>query len=286
MCGAGGPVRINQDITERKQAEQELRESEARFRTLAESSPLAIFVNREDKVVLANPAAAKLFGASSPDQLIGKSALDLFDPDSRSLVRERIRVDSEEVPLVEVRILRLDGTAVDVEATASPFLDQGVKAIQILLRDITERKQAEEVLAESEARYRLLAESSPLAIFVNREDKVVLANPAAAKLFGASSPDQLIGKSALDLFDPDSRSLVRERIRVDSEEVPLVEVRILRLDGTAVDVEATASPFLDQGVKAIQILLRDITERKQAEEVLAESEARYRLLAESSPLAI
>ena len=141
-------MRINQDITERKQAEQELRESEARFRTLAESSPLAIFVNREDKVVLANPAAAKLFGASSPDQLIGKSALDLFDPASRSLVRERIRVDSEEVPLVEVRILRLDGTPVDVEATASPFLDQGVKAIQVLLRDITERKQAEQELRE------------------------------------------------------------------------------------------------------------------------------------------
>ena len=387
-------MRINQDITERKQAEQELRESEARFRTLAESSPLAIFVNREDKVVLANPAAAKLFGTSSPDQLIGRLALDLFDPDSRSLVRERIRVDSEEVPLVEVRILRLDGTAVDVEATASPFLDQGVKAIQILLRDITERKQAEEVLAESEARYRLLAESSqdfifiidrddrvryvnsaaaqslrrspsdvvgrsrtelfdaetsaamevslerafesgetvhaeseltypsgsawvatmlvpikdsdnvtavfgvsrdvterkqaeqglaesearfralaessPLAIFVNRDDKVVLANPAAAKLFGASSPEDLLGKTALDLFDPDSRSLVRERIRVDSEEVPLVEVRIVRLDGTPVDVEATASPFLDQGVKAIQVLLRDITERKQAEQELAE----------------
>jgi len=256
---------------ERKHAEQALRESEARFRTLAESSPLAIFVNREDKVVLANPAAAKLFGASSPDQLIGRSALDLFDPASRSLVRERIRVDSEEVPLVEVRIVRLDGTPVDVEATASPFLDQGVKAIQILLRDITERKAADEALRESETRFRTLAESSPLAIFVNRDDKVFLANPACVQLFGASSPDQLIGRSALDLFDPASRSLVRERIRVDSEEVPLVEVRIVRLDGTPVDVEATASPFLDQGVKAIQILLRDITERKAADEALRES---------------
>ena len=141
-------MRANQEITERKPAERELRESEARYRTLAENSPLAIFANREDKVVFANSAAAKLFGASSPDQLIGKSALDLFDPASRSLVRERIRVDSEEVPLVEVRIVRLDGTPVDVEATASPFLDQGVKAIQILLRDITERKAADEALRE------------------------------------------------------------------------------------------------------------------------------------------
>src|SRR5450756_2382224 len=166
MCGAGGPVRINQDITERKQAEQELRESEARFRTLAESSPLAIFVNREDKVVLANPAAAKLFGTSSPDQLIGRLALDLFDPDSRSLVRERIRVDSEEVPLVEVRIVRLDGTPVDVEATASPFLDQGVKAIQVLLRDITERRKAEEALASSERFSQRVLDTSPNLIYI------------------------------------------------------------------------------------------------------------------------
>ena len=103
-------MRTNPDITKRKQAEKELAESEARYRALAENSPLAIFVNRDDKVVLANAACAKLFGASSPEELIGKSALDLFDPDSRSLVRERISVDSEEVPLVEVRILRLDGT--------------------------------------------------------------------------------------------------------------------------------------------------------------------------------
>ena len=123
-----------------------LRESEARFRALAESSPLAVFVNRNDRVFLANPACVQLFGASSPEELIGRAALELFDRDSQPLVSERIRVDSETVPLVEVRIVRLDGTAVDVEATASPFLDQGVNAIQILLRDITERKQADEVL--------------------------------------------------------------------------------------------------------------------------------------------
>jgi PAS domain S-box-containing protein len=263
-------VRSNQDITERKQAEQELRESEARFRTLAESSPLAIFVNREDKVVLANPAAAKLFGTSSPDQLIGRSALDLFDPASRSLVRERIRVDSEEVPLVEVRILRLDGTSVDVEATASPFLDQGVKAIQVLLRDITERKQAEQELRESEARYRALAERSPLTIFVSRNkkdnDEILLVNEACLKLFGASSPEELVGRSAMDLFHPDSRAHVRKPIRKGtSRTIPFIEAQIVRLDGTPVDVDVSAAPLLGQGLPAVQVVLRDITERKEAE---------------------
>jgi PAS domain S-box-containing protein len=254
----------------RERAELELAESEARYRALAESSPLAIFVNRDDKVVLANPAAAKLFGASSPDQLIGKSSLDLFDPDSRSLVRERIRVDSEEVPLVEVRIVRLDGTPVDVEATASPFLDQGVKAIQVLLRDITERKHAEQELAESEARYRALAERSPLAVFVSRNDKdddtVVLVNAACVELFGASSPEELIGRSALDLFHPGSQPLVRGPIHeATSQTVPFIEAQIVRSDGTPMDVDIAAAPLLDQGMPATQVVLRDITEIKQAQ---------------------
>jgi len=122
-------VRTNPDITERKQAEQELAKSESRYCALAESSPLAIFVNRDDKVVLANPAAAKLFGASSPEELTGRSTLKLFDPDSQPLVRGRMLACARTLPLVEVRIVRLDDTAVDVEATASPLLDQRRRGI-------------------------------------------------------------------------------------------------------------------------------------------------------------
>jgi len=270
-----------------KQVEDELRESEARYRALAESSPLAIFVNRNDQVILANPACVRLFGASSSEELIGREALELFDPDSRALVRERIRVDSETVPLVEVRIVRLDGTTVDVEATASPFLDQGVKAIQILLRDITERKQAEEELRESEARYRALAERSPLAVFVSRnskdDDSVVLVNPACVALFGASSAEELIGRSALELFDPDSRALVRGPIReATSATVPFTEAQIVRLDGTPVDVDIAAAPLLDQGIPATQVVLRNITELKRAHE----QAARLAAVITSSPDAI
>jgi PAS domain S-box-containing protein/putative nucleotidyltransferase with HDIG domain len=280
-------VRTDQDITERKQVEQELAESEARYRALAESSPLAIFVNRNDTVFLANPACLKLFGASSPEELLGKPALELFDPDSRSLVRERIRVDSEEVPLVEVRILRLDGTPVDVEATASPFLDQGVKAIQVLLRDITERKQAEEELRESEARYRALAERSPLAVLVCRNDKdddtVILVNAACVKLFGASSPEELIGRSAVELFHSNSRSLVRGPIHeATGEAVPFIEAQIVRCDGTALDVDIAAAPLLDQGLPVTQVVLRDITELKKAHE----QAARLAAIVTSSPDAI
>ena len=214
-------------------------------------------------------AAAERLAVADVDVVL----LDLGLPDSQGL--ETFARLHDAAPGIAIIVLTGDydlGLAIRaVKEGAQDFLVKDQVNGEVLTRAITyaiERKQAEEELRESEARFRTLAESSPLAIFVNREDKVVLANPAAAKLFGTSSPDQLIGRSALDLFDPDSRSLVRERIRVDSEEVPLVEVRILRLDGTPVDVEATASPLLDQGVKAIQVMLRDITERKQAEEEL------------------
>jgi PAS domain S-box-containing protein len=191
-----GAVITFADISVRKQAEDELRDSEARYRALAEGSPLAIFVNRKDKVVLANTACVKLFGASSPEDLIGRSALELFHPDSRALVRERIREDSETVPLVEVRIVRLDGTPVDVEATASPLLDQGVSAIQVVLRDISERKQAEAerlIAANEQLRLVVVVRDAHDAITVQDLDGHIRAwNPGAVRLYGWSEAEALV----------------------------------------------------------------------------------------------
>jgi PAS domain S-box-containing protein len=269
-------VRISRDITERKQAEQELRESEARFRTLAESSPLAIFVNREDKVVLANPAAAKLFGISSPEELIGKSALELFDPDSRSLVRERIRVDSEEVPLVEVRILRLDGTPVDVEATASPFLDQGVKAIQVLLRDITERKQAEEELRRSASFLENLIDSANAPIIVwNADLRITRFNHAFERL-AQRTADEVLGQPLDLLFPPEFReeSLAQIGLAGRGESLENAEISILRSDGEIRTVLWSSADVYDSAsggtLLAVIAQGQDITERKRAEEELRE----------------
>jgi len=271
----------------RKSVEQELVESEARYRALAESSPLAVFVVRNGEVLLANPACVKLFGASSPDELLGKSALDLFDHDSQSLVRERMLVGNETVPSVEVRIARLDGTIVDVEAAASPYLDQDVTAIQVVLHDITERKQAAQVLAESEARYRLLTETSALGIVVCRndphDDAVLVVNPASVKLFGVSSPYDLIGKSLLSLFAPDSQHVVRQFLDAASgEAIPSVDAQITRVDLAAVDVSITASPMLQDGLAAFNIVLQDVSEAK----LLAAQAAQLAVIVQSSPNAI
>jgi PAS domain S-box-containing protein len=268
-------------------AEQQLAESEARYRALAENSPLAIFVVRKGTVLLANPACVKLFGASSDEELLGRSALELFDHASRSLVRARMLAGSETVPSIDVRIVRLDGTLVDADAAASPYLDQGVEAIQVVLRDITERKRAVQKLADSEARYRLLAETSALGILVCRnegnDNTVLVVNPACVRIFGASSREDLIGKPLLELFQPESQNVVRELLRATSGDASLfVEAQVIRADHTMGDVTIAASPMLQEGLAAFNIVLRDLSETRR----LLEARAHLAAIIDSSPDAI
>ncbi len=140
-------IALFDNITERKQAEQELRESEERYRQLVELTPDAIFVHAEKRFVLANPASVLLFGAAQPQDLIGQPILERIHPEYRGIVLERIRQTVEErrqTPLIEQKYLRMDGTAVDVETIATPFVYEGKPAAQVVARDITGRKRAEE----------------------------------------------------------------------------------------------------------------------------------------------
>jgi PAS domain S-box-containing protein len=145
----------------RRQALEALRQSEARWRSLVQLSPEAIFVNRDGRVDYVNPAAVELLGASSADELLGRPILDLFHPDHHDRIRGRIRelLAGRSVPLMEQRMLRLDGTRRDVEVAASAFEDQGGRAIQVILRDVSQRKAAEAALLESEQRHRALADA-------------------------------------------------------------------------------------------------------------------------------
>ena len=134
----------------------------------------------------------------------------------------------------------------------------------------TEGKQnrAEEALVESDRRFRRLIEFSPDAMFIKRANRIVFANQRCLKLFGASSPEQVLGKTVFDFVHPDFHAITTERLRLmeTGNPVPLIEEKIVRLDGTTVDVEISASPFLEEGVTAIQVVCRDISDRKKLEE--------------------
>jgi PAS domain S-box-containing protein len=135
------------------------------------------------------------------------------------------------------------------------------------------KERAEAALRQSEERYRGLVEVSPEAVLVNRNDRIVLVNGAGLQLFGASSAEQLLGKSLFELFHADYHALKRERIGkvLAGERTPVLEEKIVRLDGVVVDVEVVGAPMTDQGERAVLVLVRDITERKRAQAALQQT---------------
>ncbi len=147
-----GVISIGEDITDRRRAEEALRESEERYRALVDLSPDAIVVHSEGRFVYANDASVRLFGAGGPSRLLGTPIMDRVHPDYRAVVAERVAQPGlgHAAPWIEVGFLRLDGTPVDVEVGAIPFTYSGRPAVQVVMRDISERKRAEDAIRRNE----------------------------------------------------------------------------------------------------------------------------------------
>ena len=263
--------------------EETIRQSEERYRSLVEVSPDAVFVNRGDRIVFANPAALQLFGATGEEQVLGKSPFEMFEPGYHPIMRERVEtlLGGKSVPLIEGRIVRLDGAIRDVEVAAAPFDDSAGRSIQVILRDITERKQMEgklrrakddlEIriqertleLKKSEHNYRTLIEQAADGIvLLDRELNIVDINTAACEMTGFTC-EELLKLNAKELYPPGE--LEERPLRLDevlAGKTVNTERRATKKDGSPIEVEISAK--LIEGDQ-IQAIVRDITERKNEE---------------------
>jgi two-component system cell cycle sensor histidine kinase/response regulator CckA len=184
-----------------------------------------------------------------------------------------IRADAElsATPIMLVSALRKDTESVveGLSAGADEYLEAPYSPMRMiaLAARLVARKQAEDALRESEERYRCLVEFSPEAIIIHSEGKLVFINTTGAKLLGAERSDQLLGRPVMDFVHADFRENVSHRIGnvLGGKSVPLSEEKLVRLDGTTVDVEVAAIPFTHKGRLSVQCLARDITERKRIE---------------------
>jgi PAS domain S-box-containing protein len=275
---------VVRDITERRQAEQELTEQRILLASTFDTIPDIIFVkDRDGRYLKCNPACAEFMGRPVED-IVGSTDHELFGDEIGDDFRERDRlvIEGGERSTHEEWVTYPDGSRRLLETTKVPFRDcgGGMGGILGVSRDITERHLAAERLAEAEERSRLVLESTGEGIFgVDAQGRAMFANRAAAELLGYAK-EELLGEGIHDLI---------HHSRIDGrpypvEECPMhaaftdgtaskVDDEVLwRKDGTAFAVEYTSTPLRkDRQLAGAVIVFRDITERKEAETALLQA---------------
>jgi PAS domain S-box-containing protein len=286
-----GSLVIVRDITERKKKEEALRESEEKYRNLFESAMDAIVTLDLKGSITAVNSSVLRFGYKKED-LVGKNILDFVSKEYwPAVIRDLSKVAQGEPAKNEVELAVPTGKILVEYHAGAIVKENNVAGVQINIRDVTERKKSEELLRESEERFRGLFEGiqDPVGIFVGSEGRLLDYNPAFKKLFGYRD-EELKDKAYLDFVHPDDHAMVLEKYQTkySEEELPLIyEIRGVNKKGETIHLELTVGTHKVRGrVIGIEVMFRNITERKMLEEELKESEERHRNLYESVPDAL
>ncbi|HXD30895.1 MAG TPA: PAS domain S-box protein [Pyrinomonadaceae bacterium] len=281
-----------QDVTERRQAEAELRDSETLRRMVIESEPECVKLVSRDCIVLEmNPAGLAMVEADSREQVIGRSVLDMVVEGSREAYRQlNERVFRGETAVAEFEIVGLKGTRRWMETHAAPLLDKESKvtAQLAITRDITEQKRAEEASRKAELKYRNIFENSGEGIFQTTPDgRFLTANPALARMFGFDSPQELVeGRTDIEnqhYVDPARRQELKQLLE-ENESMQGFEYQAYRKDGTPMCITTNVRAVRNEQGELLYYegVAQDITERRRAEDALSEAEQKYRELFENA----
>ena len=280
--------KLEQEIENRKHVENTLRDSEAYMKSILEAAPVGIGLVHNRVFVWVSDRMNEMLGYSE-DELLGKSARVSYasDEEFERVGRDKyLEIQERGVGIVETRLKRKDGSIIDVLLCSSPIdPEDHSKGVIFTALDITERKQAEESLRESEERHRLLLESSPDPIVVyDIEGKATYINPAFAQVFGWSSEEVLDRRINFVPQGnwPETKAAI-DRMLV-GEKIHAFETKRLTKDGRILDIQLSSSLFHDRDGKSAGniVILRDVTKQKLAEEALRESEENFKALAENA----
>lgn len=269
-----------EDVTELRKAQVALLQSEEKYRMLIENqTDLVVKVDVNGKFEFVSPSYCKLFGKNE-DQLIGKKFIPLVHKDDRNETEKQM--EDLFKPPYECYIEQRAKTKKGWRWLA--WSDKAIKdkngKVESLLgvgRDITAQKEAEINLRESEERYKTLVEYAPDAIAIHAEGKVLFANKSAAKILDAKNVNELIGRNLKRFVHPDDYPLVmRNVMKMLEDEIVFgsVEERYISLKGRVFSAETTATKIIYMGKPAIQVIFRDVTERKQAQEQIVKERNR------------
>ena len=276
--------------TERQQAEEELRESEKKYRSLFESANDAIYLidPHTQKIIDCNKKAAEMDGYSI-DELKKMTAMNLHPIDEHNILQQKskdVLVKGSISGLSGIHHLRKDNRLVPIEVNATMFEIGGERFNLSVVRDITDRKLAEEALRESENKFRDLAEKSMVGIFILQDGVFKYFNKRLVEIQGYTLEELIDKKGPKDLILPEDWPMVEENIRKRlSGEVESThyEVRGLTKNNRIINLEVYSSRTMYQGRPALIGTLVDITDRKCSEEALHNERQRFQALTDNAP---
>ncbi|QGU96362.1 PAS domain S-box protein [Clostridium bovifaecis] len=284
-------ITILRETTERKLLEEELKENNEFYSNLIESLPDAVFFTASREITFTNAEGVRLLGAKHKEELIGKEVLDFVHPTYREeyLFKTDNRIfKKNQVKLSEGKLIKLDGTNIDVDIKSIHLLWKDQNIGVVIVRDVTEKKRVETVLRQSECIHRKFIDLLPIGASIHDGDKIEFINRKAAELLGASNEKDVIGKSLLNYVHPDyieaSKNILNNVGKLLGEDPPFFYNKILREDGKVIDIETWAVTFYDnKKLKTISVF-RDVTDLLKVEELKIRAEENIRLLEEEREL--
>ncbi|MGH2575204.1 MAG: PAS domain S-box protein, partial [Ignavibacteria bacterium] len=293
-------VSVNRDITERKKAEEALRESEKRYQDLYDSAPEMYFSISEDGKIKSVNKTGALYLGYTKEELNGSYIWKLiYDEDSRFVIEQIRRIFRDKVPEseLEFRRIRKDNKTLHVLERTRLVFDENNNPVELFItsRDVTERKQAEEAFKDTSQKMETLIEATTDAVlFKDGEGRWLLINSAAADLLGLENTDYT-GKTDAELAElsPYSRNALLTFSQTDyraweNKKATVNEETLQTKDGARVILETIKVPVYnsDGSRKGLVIVGRDVTARKEAETAISQSEEKYRNLAKNAPVAV
>ncbi len=291
LDGCERVLAVIRDVSRRRQAEEALKESEARFRLLTEDSLAGVYIIQDDRLVYCNPTMAQIFGYGIEEILSPQvKPRDLVHPEDLPLVRENLRkrLEGEQKSVhYTFRGRRRDGAVIFCEVLGAATEYQGRPAVIGTLLDVSERLQAEEALKQSEARYRSLFQNNHAVMLLidPGTGSIVDANPAACLFYGYRQ-EQLAAMKITDLNILPPGEVFQAMARAQSSGQGHFLFRHRLAGGQAREVEVFSGPIRVHGRELLYSIIHDVTARRRAEEALRETSNTLQALIQACPLAV
>jgi len=281
---------VNIDIDDRKRAEQRLLESEQRFRLAAQAGRMYAYDwDVASDIVVRSPECIDLLGIGEPTRTTRRELMTRVHPEDRCQCDAIGLTPQNPMAQVKYRVARTDGSLMWAEKTARAFFDEQGRMSRVvgMIADITDRKQAEEMLRASEERFRLAAQAGKMFAYEwDVATDVIVRSAESTHILGIDAATPITGEQILARIPPEDRERLTAAVAKLSPQNPSLQIsyRMVRPDGTVTWVERNSRAYFDSQGKMLRIIgmVADITDRKRMEDAARQSEERYRRIVETT----